>query len=264
MLKPVMLTTFIFCLFTFVVNDKFVPPTIEKANRVRQEELETGHSNVKGKKDVALYGEGGLLIFARSFDPEKQQLRNVIIHSQGPEGRSVIKKISARTVTWDAEEGWAGRDVVVFEVDENGDFAGDPRVYDSAGINIKEQPEDFIRNQWDPRFMSYRQLRDYLHVFKNASPMTKRRLRVDLNYKLALPFTALITVLIGVPFSIETGRASALLGMAKGITAGILYLPFMAFSLALGKGGVLPPVFSAWATNVLFAFAGVYFIYRKS
>jgi lipopolysaccharide export system permease protein len=85
-----------------------------------------------------------------------------------------------------------------------------------------------------------------------------------LHYKLALPFTALITVLVGVPFSISTGRASALVGMAKGISIAILYLPVMAFCLALGKGGILPPFFSAWITNIVFIFIGIYFINSKS
>ena len=119
-------------------------------------------------------------------------------------------------------------------------------------------------NQWDPRFMSFSQLKNYLKVLKVGSYSTIRRLLVDLNYKLSFPFTALITVLVGVPFSIATGRASALIGMAKGMTVAIMYLPVMAVCLALGKGGILPPVVAAWLSNFIFAGVGIYFINRKS
>jgi lipopolysaccharide export system permease protein len=264
LLKPVILVTFILCIFTFIVNDKFVPSTIEKANNIRQEKLELNSTKTSGKKDVALYGQGDLLIYAKSFDPGRNELYGVIIHSED-EGLKVIQKISARVVTWQEEEAfWKGQDVVVFKVDENGDFVGDPVVFKTAKVNIREKPADFIKNQWDPRFMSYMQLKNYLKVFKNASRTTIKRLQVDLHYKLALPFTALITVLVGVPFSISTGRASALVGMAKGISIAILYLPVMAFCLALGKGGILPPFFSAWITNIVFIFIGIYFINSKS
>ena len=263
LLRPVLFVTFLLCIFTFIVNDKFVPSTIEKSNNIRQEKLETGNQKSYKKKDVALYGEGDLLIYAKSFDSSNNQLYGVIIHSENEELK-VTQKISARLVTWQDEGYWKGEDVVVFQVDEVGDFVGDPTIFKTAKINIKEKPVEFIKNQWDPRFMSYMQLKNYLKVFKKASPTTIRRLLVDLNYKLALPFTALITVLVGVPFSIYTGRSSALIGMAKGISVAIMYLPVMAFCLALGKSGVLSPVVSAWITNVAFVFIGIYFINKKS
>ena len=131
-------------------------------------------------------------------------------------------------------------------------------------IAIREDPKDFVNNQWDPKFMSLAQLRKYMQLFKSNSPATVRRFLVELNYKLAFPFTALVTILMGVPFSIETGRGNALVGMAKGISVALLYLPVMAVCLALGKGGSLPPVVAAWFSNVFFALLGIYFINRKS
>ncbi len=264
LLRPILLATFVLCIFTFIVNDKFVPSTIEKANEIRQEKLESGSGKTLKKRDVAVYGQGDLLIYAKSFDPEKNELYGVVIHSED-EKLKVVQKISARVVTWDDDQGfWVGEDVVVFKVDKNGDFVGDPVVFKTARVNIKEKPVEFIENQWDPKFMSYRQLKNYIKIFKRASRSTVKRFQVDLNYKLALPFTALITVLVGVPFSINTGRASPLIGMAKGISVAIMYLPVMAFCLALGKGGVLPPGVSAWITNVVFIFIGAYFINKKS
>lgn len=265
LLRPVLLVTFLLCLFTFIVNDKFVPSSMEKANRIRQEELE--HDKDKkgfATKDLAIYGKGGQIIYAKSFTPATETLHNVIIHRQG-KGHVIAEKISARAVKWQEKDGsWFGEDVIAFKVDPKGNFSGDPEMHKSKKIFIGETPKDFVHNQWDPRYMSYGQLKKYLKIFSVGSPSTVRRLLVDLNYKLALPFTALITVLVGVPFSIETGRASALIGMAKGIMVAILYLPVMAVSLALGKGGVLPPVISAWLSNILFALIGIYFVNRKS
>jgi len=71
-------------------------------------------------------------------------------------------------------------------------------------------------------------------------------------------------VLVGIPFSITAGRVNALIGMAKGIIVPMLYLPMMALSLALGKGGVLPPLIAAWLTNVVFIAWGVRLINDRS
>ncbi|MFC1570395.1 LptF/LptG family permease [Candidatus Omnitrophota bacterium] len=268
LLRPILFVTFVLCLITFIVNDKFVPQTMEKANQIRQEKLEVGSGSSEerfGVKDIAVYGKGDQIIFAKAFTPKDNTLSNLIVHRQDAVEHDVTDKISARLAKWIPDKRiWMGEDVIVFKVDSKGNFEGDPEVYKEKPINIAETPEDFRKHQWDPRFMSYGQLKEYLNIFKMGSKMTIRRLLVDLNYKLAFPFTALITVLIGVPFSIETGRASALIGMARGIAFGILYLPVVAVCLALGKGGYLPPFISSWLAIVIFAFVGAYFVNKKS
>jgi len=265
LLRPVMLVTFMLCLVTFIVNDKFVPSTMKKAEEIKHYELEQSGKDKKTAilKDLAVYGKGGQMIYAKSFVAGANTLYDVIIHQQNP-AHVIVEKINARVIKWLKDGYWVGEDVIVFEVDSKGNFKGTPKVYKTRKLAIKESPEFFLNNQWDPRFMSYRQLKRHLNILNVGSPKMMKRLLVDLNYKLSFPFAALITVLVGVPFSIETGRASALIGMAKGITMGILYLPVVAISLALGKGGILPPVVAAWAGNVLFACLGIYFINKKS
>ncbi|MDD5634550.1 MAG: LptF/LptG family permease, partial [Candidatus Omnitrophica bacterium] len=264
LLRPVMLATFVLCLATFIINDKFVPSTMAKANQIRQEELECGDKKDKFLvKDIAVYGKDNKIIFARAYAPGTKTLENVIIHKQD-QSNNTIEKISARYVRWIDGKNWMGKDVLVFKLSPNGNFIGEPKMFKEKRIEIREKPKDFVNNQWDPKFMSYAQLKKYLKVFNTSSSSTVRRLLVDLNYKLSFPFTAMITVLVGVPFSIETGRANALIGMARGITVAILFLPVMAICLALGKGGTLPPFLSAWLSNIIFAGIGIYYINKKS
>jgi lipopolysaccharide export system permease protein len=264
LLRPVICVTFVLCIATFIINDRFVPSTMQKANRIKQEELETGKSSdTSSIRNLAVYGKGDQIIFAKSYSPKTKTLENVIIHRQDKD-HIIKEKVSARQVRHLKDNTWEGIDVIVFRVDDKGQFNKDPEVYKSVKLNIKETPKDFSTHQWDPRFMSYGQLRKYLKIFSVGSPRTVRRLLVDLNYKLSFPFTALVVILICVPFSIETGRANPLVGMVRGITVAMLYVPVMAISLALGKGGTLPPVAAAWLSNVLFVALGIYFIHQKS
>ncbi len=263
LLRPVVFVTAILSLVTFLVNDRVVPSTMEKANSIRRNELEA-RSSKEGPliKNIALYGGGNQMIFAKSYAPKTKTLSSVIIHKHDKD-RAVREKISARLVKW-TSGGWEGEDILIFNVAPNGDFVGDPEVYKKMSIAMEEKPNDFIANQWDPRFMSYGQLSEYIRAFQGTAPLTVRRLLVDLYYKFAFPFTALVMVIVGVPFSIETGRSNALIGMAKGITIAMVYLPVMAFSMALGKGGALSPVISVLLPQGVFLLFGAYFINKKS
>lgn len=263
LLKPVIFATAILCLITFIVNDKLVPATMEKANSIRRNELERGEGNAGPViKNIALYGDGNQIIFAKSYSPRLKTLNNLIIHKNSDD-KTVTEKICARQAKWNGKA-WEGDDVIAFKVTPEGDFNGDPEVSKRAVLSIKEKPGDFISNQWDPRYMSYRQLQEYIKAFRGTSPLTVRRLVVDLLYKFSFPFTALVLVIVGVPFSIETGRSNALIGMAKGITVAMLFLPVMAFSLALGKSGAIDPFLSVWLAQILFVLVGAYYINRKS
>jgi lipopolysaccharide export system permease protein len=270
LIKPVLASTFIFCIITFIVNDRVVPSTLEKANTIRREELEAHRAkdaDERGVRDLTVYSRGGQMMYAKIFYPGKDRLENVIIQRQDEEN-DIIEKISAREIKW-IEKGktegfWEGEDVIVFAIGPKGGFLGDPEVFKKKIIDIPGTPKELRKMQSDPKFMSYRQLRDYIEVLHTGSDETLRRLKVDLNYKLAFPFVALVTILIGVPFSIETGRANALIGMAKGITAGVAYLPVVAISLALGKAGILSPELSSWSAAVVFSLAGAHLINRKS
>ncbi|MGB2630318.1 MAG: LptF/LptG family permease [Candidatus Omnitrophota bacterium] len=263
LLRPIIVIVFVFCLITLIVNDKFVPSSMEKASQIRQEELEKEGEGAAVVKNLAMYGANNQIIFAKSYIPRNKTLENVIIHKHD-ENRIVTKKISARLAKWRNGGFWYGTDVMIFNVDTNGDFTGEPEVYQNKKLPITETPDDFVTNQWDPRLMSYGQLGKHIEIFKGSSPTAVRRLLVDLNYKLSFPFAAIAVVMVGVPFSITSGRANALIGMAKGIGMALLYLPTMAICLALGKGGALPPVVAAWLSNILFILIGAWEINRKS
>jgi len=261
-LSPMLTAAFIISLFVFIVGDKMLPPAMRIANRIRYEKLDVGK---RGKdqtvkiKNVAIYGYGNKIIFARVFDIKKNTLKDVIIHSHDTKN-DLILKISARTMYWTKENTWRGRDVITYKMNSNGEFVGEPVIHKETPMSVAETPTDFINNQWKPEYMSFAQLKRYIKIFATGSKGTYRRFLVDLNYKLASPFTCMVTILISAPFVLSTKRGGALLGMAKGIVIALLYIPVMAIGLALGKSGVLPPLIGAWFSNIIFGGLGIYLI----
>ena len=261
-LRPVLTAAFIISLCVFVLNDKLLPSAMRIANRIRYEKLDIGKrakSQTIKIKNVAIYGYGNKIIFAREFDIQKNTLRDIIIHQQDTQN-DLILKISAREIYWTEEKTWKGKDVVIYRMNSKGEFIGEPIISEETEVAITETPIDFINNQWNPEYMGYMQLKKYIDIFATGSKKTYQRLLVDLNHKIAFPFTCIVTILISAPFALSTKRGGALLGMAKGIVIALLYIPVMAFGLALGKHGTLPPVVGAWFSNVLFGGLGIYLL----
>lgn len=261
-LRPVIAFAFIISLSVFVLNDKMMPSSMRMANRIRYEKLDVGkHRKSRTVKidNVAIYGSGNKIIFAKEFDIKKNILKDLIMHQHDIKN-DLIMKLSARTVYWTKEGAWRGEDAALYKMNNKGEFIGDPVIKEEMVIGIEETPTDFINNQWKPELMSFAQLKKYMRIFATDSKRTYRRFLVDLHYKVAFPFTCVVTILISAPFALSTKRGGALMGMAKGILIALLYIPVMAVGLALGKSGVLPPVLGAWFSNILFGGAGIYLL----
>jgi lipopolysaccharide export system permease protein len=261
-LRPILTAAFIVSLAVFILNDRMLPPAMRIANRVKYEKLDAGKrskSRTIKINNVAIYGTGNKLIFARSFDIQKNILKDIIMHQHDLKN-DLILKLSARTVYWTKNGTWRGMDVALYKMNNKGEFIGEPVITKEMDVGISETPTDFINNQWKPEFMSFMQLKRYMRIFATGSKKTYKRFLVDLNHKIAFPFTCMITILISAPFVLSTKRGGAFLGMAKGIVIALLYIPVMAFGLALGKGGILPPFVGAWFSNILFAGLGIYLI----
>jgi lipopolysaccharide export system permease protein len=131
-------------------------------------------------------------------------------------------------------------------------------------MDIKESPRDFLRQRKLPEEMNIAQIKDYLfRLSKSGAHTVIRNLKVDLYQKIAFPFTSLVIVFVGIPFSLMTKkRASGVSSLA--ISAAICFLFYVssAVSLALGKTGILPPLLAATSAHLAFIFLASYLIVK--
>jgi lipopolysaccharide export LptBFGC system permease protein LptF len=87
------------------------------------------------------------------------------------------------------------------------------------------------------------------------------RLEVALHSKVSFPLAALITLLIGVPFSFSPGKKGALYGIGIAIVVGLTYYVTTRVFAFMGDSAILPPLMAAWAPNVLFGIAALYALF---
>ena len=129
-------------------------------------------------------------------------------------------------------------------------------------IPLKETPDDFKVARREPEEMSYAELKEYITKIENAGYQIPEYIPY-LYAKLSLPFICLIMPILAIPFALRIGRGGGIaLGIGMSVMIGFTYFVFFNFSLSLGKGGVLPPLLSAWVANILFGSLGVYFLLR--
>ncbi|MFC1590686.1 LPS export ABC transporter permease LptG [Candidatus Omnitrophota bacterium] len=263
-ITPLLLIGLILSGMIFILNDRIVPTCSRIAQIIRKDELEQFKAHIESRKtlnNVAVYGSGNKIIFARSYDTKEKTLKDVIIHSHDRD-LNLIAKTTAKEGRWNGR-GWVFSDVITYTVDNSGRILGEPEFKESRLMDIEEKPSDFAKREWRPEFMSYRELSDYISNFRGAGIKALKSLEVDLHYKVSFAFISLIIILISSPFALITTRGGVIVGVGMGIAIGLIYYGAIAISVAFGKAGFLPPIVSAWLANIAFGLFGVYLINKR-
>ncbi|OIO40212.1 MAG: LPS export ABC transporter permease LptG [Candidatus Omnitrophica bacterium CG1_02_49_10] len=261
-LRPFIICGFLVSLIVFLVNDRYVPGASMESERIKSEEIEKG---IKGKHraidDLAVYGSHNRLFYVKRFDVANDELQNIVILEDNPNQRLVAKVVAEKAKWKDGK--WLFYNCVIYRLSRTGAVIGEPLFYEEKAIDIKESPSDFARYNSQADFMNYRELNEYIDKLSRGSGKAAAKLRVDLHYKVSFPFISFVIILIAIPFALKTRvRGATMIGMGMSIIIGFVYYAVMAISMALGKGGVLPPFISAWLSNIIFGVCGLVLIGR--
>jgi len=172
-------------------------------------------------ENVAIYGTGNRIVFARSYDTANKKLSDIIIHEHDV-SENLISKITAQTALWTGSS-WKFYKVIHYKVDNAGKIMGAPEFYEEKIIPLKEKPRDFAYREWKADFMSYKELRNYIENFKGSGMKIMKSLLVDLHYKTAFPLISLIIIMVAAPFALLTMRGGVMVGIGMSIVIGLLY-----------------------------------------
>ncbi len=264
-LAPILVLSLLISASVFIVNDMILPVSAKVSNIIRREELEKEkkkNQDTKIIRNVAVYGTGNRIVFARNYDIDRKTLEDIIMHEH--DARSALRsKITAQSGVWTGRD-WKFYKVIMFRIDNAGRILAEPEFYEEKIIPLKEKPSDFANREWKADYMSYKELKSYINNFKGSGARIIKGLMVDLDYKMSFPLISVIIILIGAPFALITTRGGVLIGIGMSIAIGLLYYAFIAISLAFGKAGMLPPFMAAWLGNIVFLFLGIYLINKRA
>ncbi len=239
-----------------LVNETVAPQAALITSSIKEERLEKAadpkkpHRVIKTIQHLAAYGQEQSLLYAKSFDPVEKTLKGIVILQHGPDLR-VRRKVTAESAEW-VNSRWRFLNGTILQFNTEGESVGRAVPFTAKYIRAGDRPEILAKADSEASYMNSRDLYRYIKRLTIAGKSTLRKLWVDLYAKPATALACLVTTMIGIPFAIQPVRGGTAIGLSLGLGVGLVFYSMNAIALALGKGGVLPPLVAAWCTHTLF------------
>ncbi len=239
------------CLFYF--SEMITPAAIQKAEYVIKVDVQKQKSMGFFKQNEIWYRSRNAIYKFEMFDVTKDSIHGVTINYLTP-NFTLERRIDAASAEWKNGQ-WIFYNLMITRFDANNIPVLE---WDKQRIiDLPEKPDDFKIIQKDADKMGYFDLRKYVKKIQIEGHDATRYI-VDLYGKLAMPFVTLILVFIGISFSLRSERGGGIMqSIGIGIFIGVSYWIVHAFSMSLGRSGLLPALLAAWAANIIFSSAAV-------
>lgn len=255
---PVLIFAAITGVFLFYFSEIITPASIQKAEHIVTSDVQKQKTLGSFKQNELWYRSDNAIYNFKIFDVTKDTLRGIVINYINPDF-TLQKRIDAQSAEWKNGQ-WLFHDLLLTHFDNT----NTPVLEWSKEmiIPLPEKPNDFKIMQKDAEKMGFFDLWKYVNKIQSEG-YDATRYQVDLHGKLAFPFVTLILVLIGISFSTRSERQGGVMqSVGIGIIIGFSYWIVHAFSMSLGRSGILPAILSAWVANILFLAAGAILFFR--
>lgn len=248
----------------FLVNEKFVPQSFSLSQEIKESRIKPSPEKQKAKtqpvKYLFFYGLSNRLFFIDKYDPNTKTLEGITIIGQDEQQR-MNEKIVAMEGVWNGTA-WKFTNCQITKYDPaSASTSGEVQFFKEKTLDVKESPEDMLKQRNNVSAMNIKELKAYIKRFKGSGAVAALNgLKVDLHQKIAYPFACIVIIFSGLPFALATGKRKGLTFASVGIAIliGFLFYVVNAVGLALGKGGALPPLLAAWFAPILFLMSGFY------
>jgi len=262
--RNVLIFGFLISLLVFWVSDKFVPLALTE-NQAIKTQLESGTKRNKATEiitNLSMYGLRNRLFFISKFSLSTKTMKGITI-LEHDDNQNLTKKIVASKGVY-LEGLWRFSQCITYKFDNNGQVLEEPRYSDEEIMSITETPRDFASLRQKPELMNIKELQDYIwRLSKSGATTVIRNLKVDLYQRFTMPFTSIIIILLGIPFSLlMRKRATGMSSIGVSIIVGFLYYVLDAVCLAIGKSGLLMPSLAASLSHIIALLSSLYLIQK--
>lgn len=264
--KTVFIFGLIICIIIFWVNDRLLPQSLSLTEKFK-EQIETGVKKTHEHEhevitNLCMYGMKNRLFFIGRFSPATDTLEeiNILEHDHN---QNMTKKIVAKKGIF-IDGAWKFYQATTYEFDENGQIKYSPHYLEEEIMDIPETPQDFLNQRQRPAFMDIKQLNGYIGKL-SASGATGviQSLKVELYQRFTTPLTAIIIMLLGIPFALMMKkRATGMSSIGISIMVGFLYYVLNAVSIAMGMDGILIPILAASLSHIIALIFSFYMIFK--
>ncbi|MCM8780303.1 MAG: LptF/LptG family permease [Candidatus Omnitrophica bacterium] len=262
--RTVIVFGIIVSVFMFWINEIFVPNSYYLTQKIK-EKMESGRKKMQSKtqqiiSNVSMYGLKNRLFFINRFYIADNTMEDIVILEHNSQ-QDITKKIIANRGVY--RNGiWKFYQSITYEFNKEGQIIGSPHYFEEEIMDIPETPAEFLKQRQSTEFMSTEELKEYIQKLSSSGAVgIVRNLKVNLYKRFIDPFTNIIIIILGIPFSLRTVRkATGLASIGMSIILGFSYYILNAISTALGFSGILNPLLSACLSHVLALILGIYLL----
>jgi lipopolysaccharide export system permease protein len=202
--------------------------------------------------------------FIQSFHRGESTFRNVQVLQQDENDNITINYIAA-TASYDSgKKQWELKDVKIVKYDPKGNIIHEDRQPSVVIADWSETPYRLGSANVRAEYLSVPELREYLRFNSDFPKTLLAPFQTHLQYRLALPWTCLVVVLIAAPLGIGYSRRGILSSVAASIVL-VFSMNFLThLFLALGEGYRVPAWTAAWTPNLIFTVIGAYLLFLRA
>lgn len=254
---PVLALGLLISSVNLVFNEVVVPEANKAAKNLLLEVATKKAPRVEENVFVPEMEKGALkrIFYARRM---KGKILEGVIVSEFQDGR-LSQIINAKTARWLPDKNtWQFNDGTVYLLSEVGEYRHLIK-FDQQFVAIKYSPADLSAGDKSPDDMSIGELREYIRLKEKMGVKVVDH-KIQLNFKMALPFASLVFALLGAPLGLSPRRASSSIGLGLSIIVIFIYYVLIFTSFAFGELELISPFLSAWLPNLITGGLGFYIL----
>jgi lipopolysaccharide export system permease protein len=248
---------------TFALNYELAPHADNARRIILQSEQKTRRSNsIEGQ--IFRNRTDDRTWFIQNFRLHQDTFNNVQVLQQD-ENDTIVTSYLARHATYHAEnKTWELDGAKIVHYDATGNILKEEFQPSIKIDNWSETPFRLSSANVHAESLSVPELREYLHFNSDFPATLLAPFKTHLQYRLALPWTCLVVVMMAAPLGIGYSRRGVLASVASAIVL-VFAMNFLThLFLALGEGYRVSAFVAGWTPNVVFAVIGLYLLWLRS
>jgi len=269
LVAPYIAVGILFSLALFVLQEKVLPPTTHKAEKMtRQLAWQTPAAFVP--HDV-VFKVGQQYIYVQRIDTMTKTLYGVLICKLDP--RQGVTWLLAPVAEYHGGKWLLKPDPITHKKPEFYGFMDNRMVYrgDIEGGGYLDLSDDFMSYITDQPStadeLTIKQLQDMVDGMRGGFGMgltlTPSELTFQLHNKVAAPLAALVAVLIAIPLAVHFGRSGGYTGLLLSVVVAFCFVVSQQWAQVLAETHRLNPIFAAWAPDGFFGLLGLVLLLRE-
>src|SRR6266705_953048 len=202
--------------------------------------------------------------FIQNFRSRSNEFNTVQVLQQDERDSIVTNYLANRAVYHPETKTWELESAKVVHYDAAGNIL-EEQFYPTLKIeHWSETPFRLSSANVRAEYLSVPELREYLRFNADFPATLLAPFRTHFQYRLALPWTCLVTVWIAAPLGIGYSRRGVLSSVAAAVVLVFSMNFLVQLFLALGEGDRVSPWIAAWTPNLLFTAIGLYLFYLRA